>query len=339
LGDVSVTRVVHARAYGEQATEEGASGTMSKQAVSIRETSFRGEHAVTLHAGALDATFLPDLGMTGVSLRLHGREYLALPGGLDALRNGHTVGLPLLAPWANRLASRRYRAAGITVDLRRRRLSTDEHGLPVHGLLLGRSGWQVIEQGVRAGAARIRAAIDVDAPAFPFPHRLDLTVIAREARLEIVTTLIPTGRRRVPVAFGWHPILRLPDGPRSRWRLRLPARRHLALDAFGLPTGASVPEKAENAPIGRRTFDDLYALGRDHRFALSSERGGSIEMRSDASYPFGQVWAPPGRSFAALEPMTVATNALVRGDVPLATPGDFFSARFTIEIRGPDSTA
>ncbi len=42
----------------------------------------------------------------------HGREHLALPGGPAALRNGHTGGLPLLAPWANRLASRRYRGWG-----------------------------------------------------------------------------------------------------------------------------------------------------------------------------------------------------------------------------------
>ena len=121
--------------------------------------------------------------------------------------------------------------------------------------------------------------------------------------------------------------------------MRLPPRHHLALDEFGLPTGASVPEKAENAPIGRRTFDDLYVLARDHRFALSSENGGSIEMRGDAGYPFGQVWAPPGRSFAALEPMTVATNALGRGDAPLVAPGDAYSARFTIAITGPGSTA
>jgi hypothetical protein len=64
----------------------------------------------------------------------------------------------------------------------------------------------------------------------------------------------------VPVAFGWHPYLRLPGTPRREWHLRLPSRDHRALDELGIPTGASSREQAEAAPIGRRTFDDLYAL-------------------------------------------------------------------------------
>jgi hypothetical protein len=58
----------------------------------------------TLEAGELSATFLPAVGVTGVSLRFRGREHLAVPGGVARLRAGGTAGLPLLAPWANRLA-------------------------------------------------------------------------------------------------------------------------------------------------------------------------------------------------------------------------------------------
>src|SRR5712692_8858950 len=107
------------------------------------EGSFRGEPAIVLRAGELHATFLPGLGMTGVSLRYRGREHLALPGGLAALRAGRTLGLPLLAPWANRLGAWRYRAAGVSVDLRGLPLGTDGHGLPIHGLLVGKPGWRV----------------------------------------------------------------------------------------------------------------------------------------------------------------------------------------------------
>jgi galactose mutarotase-like enzyme len=41
---------------------------------------------------------------------------------------------------------------------------------------------------------------------------------------------------------------------------------------------------------------------------------------------------PPGKPFAALEPMTVPTNALVAGTTPMVAPGDAFTARFRIEI-------
>jgi aldose 1-epimerase len=302
---------------------------------SVEEGRFRGEPAVIVTAGDLAATFLPDLGMTGVSLRYRGREHLALPGGLPALRAGKTLGLPLLAPWANRLGSRRYRAGGVEVDLAGLRLGTDDNGLPIHGLLVGQPGWRVGRHSARLGSARFRASIDVDAPAFPFPHRIELSVAARDGRLALETTVIPTGRRRVPVAFGWHPYLRLPGTPRGRWRLRLPARTHLALDPLGLPTGAEQAEAKEVEPIGRRTFDDLYRVGTDRRFALVAEDGSSITMRPGSGYPYAQVWVPAGRRFAALEPMTARTNSLVDGTASLVEPGDAFTAGFTMVLEGP----
>ena len=298
----------------------------------VEEGRFRGEPAVILRSGPLAATFLPGLGMTGVSLRYRGTEFLALPGGLPALRAGATLGLPLLAPWANRLASRRYRAAGVEVDLGALDLTTDGNGLPIHGFVVGQPGWQLERQSTRGEMARVVAARSVDAPAFPFPHHLEVALRARPPALHVDTTLRPTGRRAVPVAFGWHPYLRLASAPRREWRLRLPAREHLALDARGIPTGARTPELAEDAPIGRRRFDDLYALGRDRRLRLTAPDGASIELHSGAAYPFAQVWVPAGRPFAALEPMAAATNALVDGAEPVVRPGDAFTASYALRL-------
>jgi galactose mutarotase-like enzyme len=297
----------------------------------VRETRWRGEPALALHADGTSAVFLPMLGMTGVSLRSRGREFLATPGGPDALRGGHTLGLPLLAPWANRLALRRFRVGRIDVDLRRRRVHADANGLPIHGLLVGAPGWRVTEQHARGGTATVRAAVEIDARAFPFPHCIEVEHRLTASGLRVSTTIVPTGRRRVPVAFGWHPYLRV-GGPRRAWQLELPARTRLALDARGLPTGTAAPERAERAAIATRTFDDLYALGGRRRLALTGADGSSVAVVGDAAYPFAQVWVPPGRPFAALEPMTVPTNALVGGTTPFVEPGDEFTARFRIEL-------
>jgi aldose 1-epimerase len=312
----------------------------------VDEVRFRGEPAIELRAGRTSATFLPGLGMTGVSIRhrisstSRGLEYLAVPGGIVALRAGTTLGLPLLAPWANRLASRSYRVGGTRVDLTTRetgktRLPTDANGLPIHGFLVGASGWRVGRTTSRVDSARVAATIDVDAPAFPFPHRIELAISLRDGALKVDTTIVPTGRRRVPVSFGWHPYLQLPGTPRREWELRLPTRRHLALDAFGIPTGESVREPAEAAPIGRRTFDDAYFFGlrprARPRLALVSERS-SVELRCGTNYPFGQVWVPPGKTFAALEPMTAPTNALIQGTTPLVLPGDELRASFVLAL-------
>jgi galactose mutarotase-like enzyme len=299
--------------------------------VSSEEQAFRGEPAVALVAGDLSARFMPGLGMTGVSLRYRGAEHLALPGGLPALRQGRTAGLPLLAPWANRLSERRYRSGRVTVDLDGLPLTVDDNGLPIHGLLVGRPGWSIDRLTTRGESARLRASMHVDAPAFPFPHRIEVTATAREPELRVDTTVVPTGRRGVPIAFGWHPYLRLPGERRSRWRLRLPPRRHLALDDRGIPTGESTREAGETAPIAQRTFDDGYGLGRDRRLSLANERG-AVTLRCGAGYPFAQVWVPRGEQFAALEPMTAPTNSLVDGTCSIVDPGDAFTATFTLML-------
>jgi galactose mutarotase-like enzyme len=300
---------------------------------STAETTWEGEPGITLRAGELSATFLPDVGMTGVSLQLRGTEYLAVPGGVAALRAGSTGGLPLLAPWANRLAGWQYAVAGIDVDLDGLDLGTDDNGLPIHGLLVGREGWRVTDHSARGDEAHLTASIGVDSAAFPFPHRIDLAVTAGGGALTVDTTVVPAARRPVPIAFGWHPYFRLPSRPRANWDLVLPARRHLTLDDRGIPTGSEEPEAEEAAPIGDRTFDDLYALGEDHRLALRADDGSAIELQSDAAYPFAQVWVPEGRDFAALEPMTSPTNSLATGSAPVVQPGEAYTARFTLTFR------
>jgi aldose 1-epimerase len=215
--------------------------------VSVRVHNWRGEAAVTLDAGGLAATFLPDLGMLGTSLRHRGEELLALPGGLARYKDGHVMGLPLLAPWANRLAGRRYRVDGVAVDLAGLPLPTDGNGLPIHGTMTARRGWQVDRLQAGTSTACLRARFDYGArqellASFPFPHELTVEATVNGGALTVATTLRPTGDRRVPVSFGWHPYLRLPGSPRRAWRLRLPERTHLLLDELGLPTGASNAE-------------------------------------------------------------------------------------------------
>jgi len=300
-----------------------------------RERSFRGEPAIELSAGSVSAVFVPRIGMSGVSLRCRSREHLALPGGLDALRAGTTAGLPLLAPWANRLSGRRYRAAGVTVDLKGRRLTVDENGLPIHGFLVGSSGWSVHRYGTRGDTARLASSIDIDNREFPFPCRIEVIATVRDAQLRVDTTIVPLGRRPVPIAFGWHPYLRVPGTPRHRWQLRMPGRAHCALDDRGIPNGATEREPAESAAIGTRTFDDLYALGRDRRLSFASDDGRSVELHCGTNYPYAQVWVPKGRPFAALEPMAAPTNALVSGDAPMARPGESFTARFALNLDQP----
>ena len=320
--------------------------------------SIDGEAAVTLAAAGLSATFVPALGLLGTAIRHDGAALVHLGPGLDHVRAGHTTGMPLLHPWANRLAGHRYRAAGVTVDLdaaKPPRWHTDTNGLPIHGTFVGRPAWQVLRVAADAKAAVLVARVDItDHPdlvaAFPFPHTLEVEVrvepivppprsrTAPRARLVVATTLRATGRRRVPVSFGWHPYFTLPGVKRADVLLGLPGRDHLVLDERGLPTGSSEREAAEHAPLAKRTFDDLYRLGRDRR--LSIDGGGrSLVVELDRSYPWAQVYAPspsaPSDWFVCLEPMTAPVAALSNDATPLVPPGGQFTARFSVTVATP----
>ena len=306
----------------------------------IRVGVVDGEPAVTLTAGELEATFLPGLGLLGTALRHRGEDLLALPGGVAGYRDRHVTGLPILAPWANRLPSWRYRAAGVEVDLEGLDLPTDPGGLPIHGTLTARRGWRLERLAAEADRALLEATFDHGArpellAAFPFPHTLTVAAVVRGASLDVTTTLAATGDRPVPVAFGWHPYLRLPGAPRAAWRLLLPDRTHLELDGRGLPTGKASGEPAEADPVGDRTYDDLYTLEQDpaaRRLGLEAA-GRRLLVDYGDGYDHAQVFAPPGAEFVCLEPMTVPTAALAAGTTPLVQPGGTFTARFTILVE------
>src|SRR5215468_4310982 len=95
----------------------------------------------------LEAVFLPDRGMLGVSLRHRDEELLRRLENLEAAAaKGSTAGIPLLYPWANRLASARYRVVSrdVTLDPASPLLHCDEHGLPIHGVKWAALAWETI---------------------------------------------------------------------------------------------------------------------------------------------------------------------------------------------------
>jgi aldose 1-epimerase len=292
------------------------------------------DSAVTVSSGVLDATFLPELGMLGISIRHRGEELLALPGGLDAYRSGNVTGLPLLAPWANRLGASHYEVEGVHVDLEGLALHTDGQGLPIHGTMSAQPGWEIVAVEQRSFATRFDFGAHPDLLAsFPFPHELRIDVGVDAATLTVATTVVPTSDRRVPITFGYHPYLRLPPGNRDEVRLRLPTRQHIELDARGLPTGTIHPEEAEEEPLGSRVFDDLYEVTVDRWLAVGGG-GHRLVLVLGEGYQYVQVFSPPAADFVCLEPMTAPVNALVDGRYPLASPGDSFTALF--ELRADD---
>jgi galactose mutarotase-like enzyme len=287
---------------------------------------------VVLRAGAYEAAFRPDTAMLCTSLRYRGEEYVAWPRTITDFRHGKATAIPLMHPYANRLAGRTYDACGTHVDLHGLDLPTDDNGLPIHGNLLG-AAFEVM----RADETRVAARLDYGAhadklAAFPFPHTVtvEATLDAHDG-LAITTEVRPTTDTPVPISFGWHPYLRLPKGGRTRWTLRWPACARVDVDARVIPTGVRTHQAEQRGPIGSRTYDDQYALGVDRTFWASSE-GRTLTLEFDERYGFAQLFVPPGRQLLAIEPMTAEIDALGRGTAPSVAPGATFRAAFGVSV-------
>ena len=297
-----------------------------------------GFDTITLSAGSLTAEFAPTLGMAGVSLRHEGEELLDRQAGLRAYaRTGAVMGVPLLYPWANRLSAHDYTLDGQAFALPPGPplVHCEEHGLPIHGLLHASPHWRTISH----DPTRVRAQLDFGAhadllDAFPFPHVLELEAVLSPGALTVATSVRPTARTAVPIAFGFHPYLRLPGVPRAQWEVAFPPRRHLVLDERGIPTGAGERRAASRFRLADRTFDDGY----DHLapYAVFSATGGgrTVGVELESGYPAAQVFAPAGKDFICFEPMTAPTNALRSGvGLRRLEPGDAFTGVFSITVR------
>jgi galactose mutarotase-like enzyme len=189
--------------------------------------------AVTLTdpSSSLTATVVPLAGMVVSSLADGEDEFLGQRRGLDAyITNGKTMGIPLLYPWANRLSASKYGINGAVVTLTPGTggVRTDEHGVPIHGVLAAYPGWLVTDRSDNS----VTAVLDYGGrprllASFPFPHVLTQQVTLADRTLTIETTRISGSQERPARTGCWR---RQPCGT-YRWT-----------------TGASRPGRTRNGP-------------------------------------------------------------------------------------------
>jgi aldose 1-epimerase len=310
----------------------------------------------------LEATFVPGANMLCCSLRHRGRELLAQNDGVGAYAKlGKTMGIPLLYPWANRLAAFQYSVAGQTVQVPHdpERIALDDNGLPIHGVIGGRLRWELTDTPGSGRTSGLDVTPDSDARSlaatmswsdvkpqlfevFPFRHELLYEARLAEGRLEIEVSVHACGDDVVPLAFGFHPYLAPRGVAREDWLIELPAMRHLALDHDQIPlgpdpTGTEQASPAQRFVLGEREFDDGFdSVAEPARFAVSAGEK-RIALEFLRGYPCAQVFAPLSGPFICFEPMTAPANALRSGEgLRLLAPGERYRAGFSLG-RGAES--
>jgi aldose 1-epimerase len=331
----------------EEATRGARSATAMCSAVDNRHGTGTDTHFETVTLGSPDGTteaeFVPAANMVCCSFRYRGTEILHQGAGVEAYaRRGWTMGIPLLHPWANRLASYEYRAAGKHVILPRNAgmVPDDGAGLPIHGVLPGLMRWAIEQRSQHSLSSRLGWTSQPLLELFPFAHELALDVTVANGMLTMCTTLAASAGDSVPVSFGYHPYLRVPRSHRQDWQIHVGAFRRLVLDEKMIPTGEREPVAQRMLNLKDVSLDDGFdALAVPPEFKANAH-GTGVAVEFVRGYPYAQIYAPAGSDFVCFEPMTAPTNALNSGDgLRIVEPGETHEAIFKITVadaRGVD---
>ena len=286
--------------------------------------------------GTTSAEFVPAANMLCCSLTVDGDELLDRRRGVRAYaEQGKTMGIPLLYPWANRLARFGYRAAGRDVTLSEddSRIPRDDAGLPIHGVLPGLLRWELEDRRAPdAIAARLRWGSDELLELFPFVHEVRCEASIGRGELTLATTVTAATDAPVPVSFGYHPYTRVPGAGRDDWLVTLGASDRLVLDHRSIPTGERAPIEREPFRLAGVSLDDAFDAPSDPVFT-AAVGDAALAVAFLGGYSYAQVFAPAGQEFICFEPMTAPTNALDSGDgLTVLGPGESYRAAFRITL-------
>lgn len=217
-------------------------------------------------------------------------------------------GMPLLAPFANRLDETAFYANGrkYNFDLE---LGNVRGPIPSTGFVTGSKAWKLVEAKADAQSAWVTCRLDFyRIPQFlaqwPFAHTITMTYRVSNGALEVRTRLDNLSDEPMPAVIGYHPIFELPGGTRDDWTVSVDARTHWIEIPQRLPTGETQPIedffKADRTAIKLGDYaliDDVFTdLVRDPsgRATMKLMHGGKeLHVSLGPNYRTVLLWSPP----------------------------------------------
>jgi aldose 1-epimerase len=154
-------------------------------------------------------------------------------------------GIPLLAPFANRLDEQAFYANGKKYNFDME-LGNVRGAIPIHGYLSGAKDWKLVEAKADGNAAWVTNTLEFYRnpqwmKQFPFAHTLQMTYRLQDGVLEVRTRIENLSIEPMPVAIGFHPYFQLTDSSREDWTLSIGAKTQWLLAPNKIPTGETEP--------------------------------------------------------------------------------------------------
>jgi aldose 1-epimerase len=256
-------------------------------AVAQRYTAKRDGDVVALadSTAKMNVEVVTDMGKAW-KIQVNGQNLVRTSPSLDAfLANSGLNGMPLLAPFANRLDETAFYANGkkYNFDLE---LGNVRGPIPGTGFVNGSKAWQLVEFKADGKSAWVTCRLDFYKipefmKQFPFAHTITLTYRVSEGALEVHTRLDNLSSEPMPAVLGFHPIYELPDGNRDDWTVSVDAKTHWIEIPQRLPTGETQPiENFFNTDKNRMAIKlKNYALIDDVFTDLIRDANGRATMR------------------------------------------------------------
>ena len=263
-------------------------------------------------------------------------------------------GIPLLAPFANRLDEQAFYANGrkYAFDME---LGNVRGAIPIHGFLSNAKDWKLVDAKADASGAWVTCTLDFYRnpqwmKQFPFAHTLTLTYRLSDGALEVRTRIDNLSVDPMPVAIGFHPYFQLTDSPRDDWTLAVGARTHWLLAPTFIPTGETEPiervfSDPQSAALKGANLDDVFSdLARDANGRASVRvRGKSqqLEILLGPNYRAVVLYSPANApNFVAIEPMVGITDSMnlahkgIYKELQSVPPGGTWQESFWIRPSG-----
>ncbi len=176
-------------------------------------------------------------------------------------------GIPLLAPFANRLDEQAFYANGKKYNFDME-LGNVRGAIPIHGYLSGAKDWKLVEAKADGKSAWVTSKLDFYRnpqwmKQFPFAHTLEMTYRLADGVLEVKTRIENLSVEPMPVAIGFHPYFQLTDSTREDWVISIGAKTHWLLAENKIPTGETEPA---DKFFANRKAAALKDLNLDHVF-------------------------------------------------------------------------
>jgi aldose 1-epimerase len=313
---------------------------------------------LTDNARNTTVSIVPSIGNIAYEMLVNGHNLLHFPFPSLATfrRKPQMAGIPLLAPFADRLDEPAFYANGRRYPFNRKldNIHFDAAGHPIHGFLTLAADWQLTRLHADANSAQVTSRLDVSRrpewmAQFPFPHVIEITHSLANGVLEVRTRVHNKAKEPMPLALGFHSFYQLTDTPRSQWRASLGATTEWPFNSELLPTAQTRPlteliANPADFPLANRAFDNNFAgLIRDAagraRFSITGKKQ-RLDVYFGPKFTTGEIYSPADGAFVCIEPMTAINNGLnlahrgVYKELQTIQPGRAWQESFWVQPSG-----